>query len=113
TIVVRLYGPDMDALREKAKEVENAMKTVEGVVNLKVEPLVLVPQFEVRLIPEKAEPFGLTAGHVRRASTTLLKGAKVGEIYDKQKKFDVVVCGVPSTGADEAALKNLPIDTPL
>ena len=113
TIVVRLFGPDMDGLREKAKEVEKEMKTIEGVVNLKVEPQVPVPQFEVRLIPEKAEPFGLTAGHVRRASTILLRGAKVGEVYDKQKKFDVMVWGIPSTRTDETALKNLPIDTPL
>jgi Cu/Ag efflux pump CusA len=113
TIVVRLYGPDMDGLRAKAKDVEAAMKSVPGVINLKVEPQVLVPQFEVRLIPEKAEPFGLTAGHVRRASTVLLKGAKVGEVYDQQKKFDVLVWGSPSTRTDETALKNLPIDTPL
>ena len=36
--------------------------TVPGVINLKVEPQVLVPQIEVRLRPEAAERFGLTAG---------------------------------------------------
>ena len=83
-----------------------------GVINLKVEPQVLVPQIEVRLRPEAAERFGLTAGHVRRASTTLLKGTKVGEVYEGQKKFDVVVWGVPSVRSDLAAIRALPIDTP-
>ena len=54
--------------------------------------------------------YGLTAGHVRRASTTLLKGLKVGEVFDGQKKFDVVVWGVPGTRADPAAIRALPID---
>src|SRR5262249_41693289 len=73
SIVVRLFGPDVAVLRTKAKDVERVMGEVAGVVNLKVEPQVLVPQVEVRLRPEAAERFGLTPGQVRRATTTLLK----------------------------------------
>jgi CzcA family heavy metal efflux pump len=112
TIVVRLYGPDHDALRAKAKEVEAAMAAVPGVTNLKVEPQVNVAQIEIRLRPEAARKYGLTAGHVRRASTTLLKGLKVGEVYEGQKKYDVMVWGVPETRSDPAAIRDLPIDLP-
>lgn len=112
TIVVRLYGPDQNVLREKAKQVEAVMKTTDGVINLKVEPQVVIPQIEVRLRPDAAERYGLTAGHVRRASTTLLKGTKVGEVYEGQKKFAVVVWGVPSVRNDISAVQALPIDTP-
>jgi CzcA family heavy metal efflux pump len=111
-LVVRLYGPEMDVLRSKAKEVEAAMGQVAGVINLKVEPQVLVPQIEVRLRPDAAERYGLTAGHVRRASTTILKGAKVGEVFEGQKKFDVVVWGVSAVRKDLSAIRELPIDTP-
>jgi CzcA family heavy metal efflux pump len=112
TIVVRLYGPEQEVLRAKAKEVEAAMATVPGVTNLKVEPQVLIPQIEVRLRPDAAERYGLTSGHVRRATTTLVRGLKVGEVFEGQKKFDVVVWGVPSARADLAAVRALPIDTP-
>jgi CzcA family heavy metal efflux pump len=112
SIVVRLFGPDLAVLRAKAKEAEKAMAAVEGVTNLKVESQVLVPQIEVRLRPDAAARFGLTPGHVRRATTTLLKGLKVGEVYEAQKRFDVVVWGVPGCRADITALQELPIDTP-
>jgi CzcA family heavy metal efflux pump len=112
SIVVRLFGPDLDALRAKAKEVEKVMGSVEGVTNLKVESQVLLPQIEVRLRPEAAERYGLTPGHVRRATTTLLRGAKVGEVYEGQKRFDVVVWGEPACRDDLTALRALPIDTP-
>ncbi len=112
TIVVRLYGPDQAVLRTKAKEVEAAMAKVAGVANLKVEPQVLIPQLQVRLKPEKAEQYGLTAGHIRRASSTLLKGSKVGEVFEGVKKYDVVVWGVPSLRSDITAVQDLPIDTP-
>jgi CzcA family heavy metal efflux pump len=111
-IVVRLYGPDLEMLRAKAKEIEKAMGKVAGVVNLKVESQVVVPQVEVVLRPEAAERFGLTAAHVRQASTTLLKGNKVGEVFDGQKRFDVVVWGVPGVRSDLAAIQALPVDTP-
>jgi CzcA family heavy metal efflux pump len=110
SVVVRLYGPDTAVLRAKAKEVEAAMKDVDGVTNLKVEPQVLVAQIDVRLRPDDLAKFGLTPGHVRRASTTLLKGQKVGEVFDGQKKFDVVVWGSKDLRADLQSVQNLPID---
>lgn len=112
SIVVRLFGPDMAVLRTKSKEVERAMSQVSGVTNLKVEPQVLVPQIEIRLRPEVAERFGLTAGQLRRATTTLLRGTKVGEVYEGQKRFDVVVVGVDAIRSDIASLQEIPIDTP-
>jgi CzcA family heavy metal efflux pump len=112
SIVVRLFGPDLDVLRAKAKEAEKVMGSVEGVTNLKVESQTLLPQIEVRLRPEAAERYGLTPGHVRRATTTLLKGTKAGEVYESQKRFDVVVWGVSSCRDDIASLRLLPIDTP-
>ncbi len=112
TIVVRIYGPDLAKLREKAKEVSTVMAEVEGIADLKVEAQILVPQLEVKLKPEAAAQFGLTAGDVRRAATTLVKGVKVGELYDQQKIFDVFVWGVEKIRDDVTALRTLPISTP-
>lgn len=112
SIVVRLYGPELTVLRAKAKEVEKVMSAVPGVTNLKVEPQVLVAQIEVRLRPDAAARFGLTAGQVRRGVTTLLRGTRVGEVYEGQKKFEVVVWSVPEVRNDLAALQALPLDTP-
>jgi CzcA family heavy metal efflux pump len=112
TIVVRLYGPDLAVLRQKAQEVGAVMERVPGVTNLKVEPQVLVPQVAVRLRPEAAERLGLTPGQVRRAATTLVKGTKVGETYEGQKIFDVLVWGEDRVRQDVQSLRQLPIDTP-
>ena len=112
TIVVRLYGPDIDVLRAKAQEIYAAAHDLEGVANLKVEQQVLVPQIDVRFRPDAAARLGLTPGDVRRAATTLVKGLKVGEVYDQQKVFDVFVWGVESVRSDPSAIRELPIETP-
>lgn len=111
SIVVRIYGPELQALREKAREVAAVMENVEGVNNLKVEPQVLVPQVDIRLRPHAAERFGLTPGQVRRAVTTLLRGTIVGEVYENQMKVDVMVWGNPGCRTDLTALHELRIDT--
>jgi Cu/Ag efflux pump CusA len=53
----------------------------------------------------------VTPGQVRATLATLLQGTKVGEIYDEQKVFDVVVWSVPAVRSDLFAIKRLPIDT--
>ena len=112
TIVVRLYGPDLAMLRDKAAEIGKAIAGVQGVVNLKVEPQALVPHIEVRLRPEAAANFGLTPGHVRRAAATLIRGTKVGEIYRDQKPVDVTVWGAERVRHDLASMREAAIDTP-
>ncbi len=61
---------------------------------------------------EAARRFGLTPGRVRQAATTFIQGTKVGEIYDNQKIFDVVVWGIPEIRGNIDALRDLRIDTP-
>jgi CzcA family heavy metal efflux pump len=112
TIVVRVFGPDLATLRAKAKEVERAISGVEGVTSLKVEQQVLVPQIDVELKPEAMTRLGMTPGDVRRAATALVRGVKVGELYQDQKIFDVTIWGIPKVRQDFSSLRELLIETP-
>lgn len=112
TIVVRLFGSDLGVLRERAQAIAAAIRDVEGVIDLKPEPQVLIPQLEVRVRPEALERFGLTPGQVRRAAVTLLKGAKVGEVYEGMRIYDVAVWGVEDVRRDPGAVRDLMIDAP-
>ncbi|MCA9037297.1 MAG: efflux RND transporter permease subunit [Planctomycetaceae bacterium] len=112
SIVIRIYGPDLEQLQEHAQQVSDVMKEVDGVTNLKIEPQVLIPQIVVRLRPDAAARFGLTPGDVRSATTTLIRGTQVGEIFEDQKIFRVVVWGEESIRRDVDSVKRLLIDTP-
>ncbi len=112
SIVVRIYGSDLEGLRAKAAEVGKAIGGVQGVANLKIEQQVSVPQIEVRLKPDAAARLGLTPGDVRRAATTLIKGQKVGELYEAQQINDVVVWGAAHIRTDLEAIRRLRISLP-
>ena len=56
--------------------------------------------------------FGLTPGDLRRVTEVLLTGNKVGELYEDQKVFDVVVRGTPQRRREHRRAARHLIDTP-
>lgn len=112
SIVVRLYGPDLDQLRSTAKEIEAVIKPIDGVTTLKVEPQVLVPQIAIELKLDAVSQFGLTPGMLMQSVSTLVNGIQVGEMYRDQAIFPVVVRGNDDLRTDLATLGDMMVDTP-
>lgn len=111
-IVVRIFGTDLDVLRSKAQEAAAAMASVDGVTNLKVEPSMTVPRVTIRMRPAAADAFGLTAGGLRRAVSTLVQGTTVGEVFEGERAYAVVVWGTPGVRDDPLRLGDVLVDTP-
>jgi CzcA family heavy metal efflux pump len=112
TIVVRIEGPDLERLQTHAGAVRDALAPVPGVVDLKAQPQVLVPQIEVKFRSDRAERLGLTSGDVRRAVTTVVHGAKAGEFFEDQRFFDVVVWGTSESRSSVDAVRALRLSVP-
>jgi Cu/Ag efflux pump CusA len=70
------------------------------------------PTLEVETNLAAAQRYGLNPGDVRRTATTLFSGLLVGNLYEDQKVFDVVVVGKPSLTSTPANLANVLIDAP-
>ncbi|MEN3279457.1 MAG: hypothetical protein V7607_597, partial [Solirubrobacteraceae bacterium] len=111
-VAVRLYGQSYRVLGQKAREVKRAMSGVDGVRNPESDPLTTQPTYQVRVKLGAALRQGLKPGDVRRAAGTLTQGLVVGDFFDQQKVFEVVVVGKPSHRPSIDTLRALPIDTP-
>lgn len=111
-IVVRVYGNDLDVLADKAHEVTLALTEVDGIVDAQANLHTEEPQVEIEVDLAAAEQHGLKPGDIRRQATTLLSGIHVGNLYEEQKVFDVVVWGVPELRANLTNIHDLMIDTP-
>src|SRR5512138_541255 len=112
TFVVRIYGPDLKGIHEKADEVEQALKGIPGIENLNVQLQSEVPQIQVEVNLPAAQKYGLKPGDVRRASGTLLAGEEVGDLFRDGHAYDVNVWSTPETRSSLSSVLNLPIDTP-
>jgi CzcA family heavy metal efflux pump len=112
TVVIRIYGPDLEGLREKADEVLAALEGIDGVVDLKKELHMETPQIEIEVDLAKAQQYGLKPGDVRRAAAFLIQGEEVGDIFINGKTYDVNVWSTPETRDSLTDIQNLWIDTP-
>ena len=111
-IVVRIYGHDLDILHSKASEVREALKGIDGIIDLHVEFHEKIPQIEVKVDLAKAQPYGLKPGDVRRAATTLVAGEEAGDILRGNRTYDVQVWSIPEARNTLTNIRELQIDTP-
>jgi CzcA family heavy metal efflux pump len=111
-IVVRIYGPDLHVLRDKAEEVRQAMSEISGVAALHKELMVEVPQVQVQVKLEEAQRYGLKPGDVRRASAALVAGNEVGDIFTGGRTYDVHVWSSKEFRHSLNSLQNMLINTP-
>lgn len=88
-LAVKVFGPDLSELRRLGAQVEGVLKDVPGVVDLQLEPLVLVPQLKIAADREEAARFGIAPGALAEDLETALNGSVVGSLIEKQRLFDV------------------------
>jgi CzcA family heavy metal efflux pump len=112
SLVVRVFGDTTDGLRSSAEEVKKAMTGINGIADSRIRLPVQQPTLEVEVDLAKAQQYGIKPGDVRRAAATLLSGIQVGNLFEEQKVFEVVVWGTPETRHSLSSVRDLLIDTP-
>jgi CzcA family heavy metal efflux pump len=112
SIVVRIFGPDLETLRAKADEIKGVMSGIDGTADVKAERLVDIPQIQVTVDLAAAQRYGLKPGDVRRATSTVVSGEEVGDIFRAGRAYDVQVWSTPATRQNLDAIKAMLIDTP-
>jgi CzcA family heavy metal efflux pump len=109
-VAIKLYGPDLNVLREKGQQILRVMRTVRGAVDLQLEPQINVPQLVIKVDRERASRYGLTVGDLADDIETLLNGVTVSQVVEGQRTFDLFVRLAESARNDVEAIRNVPID---
>ncbi len=111
-ITVRIYGRELNVLREKSQEVKQALSKIDGIVDLHVELQEEIPQIEVEVDLAAAQRHGIKPGDVRRAAAYLVAGEEAGDICAAHRTYDVQVWSTPETRHSLTDIRELPINTP-
>ena len=111
-IAVKIFGPDLEQLRSLGAKVEEQMKTVEGIVDLQLEPQVPVPQIQIKFNRQAAGRYGLKIGELSEIIETALNGKVVSQVLEVQQTFDLVVWLQPEARNNLETIQNLLVDTP-
>ena len=111
-IAVKIFGDDLYTLRAIAKQVEAAMRDVPGVVDLSTEQQTEIPSVRVHFDRAALARYGMPVGAAAEALQTVFVGQEVGQVYEGQLAFPLVV-RYPLDGRDSIdAIRQTMIDTP-
>ena len=110
-IAVKLFGPELDRLRDLAKEVKGVMEGVPGVVDLARQPRAQIPFLTLDFDRDTIARHGLTTGEVGRAVRTAFTGTTASRVLEGQQAFDLVVRLPPEAKDDRDAIGETPITT--
>ena len=111
-VAVKLFGPDLLTLRSLAREIRDVMKEVEGVVDLQVEPQTHVPQLQIRLDRDAVGAYGLSMDTVHTVVDAGLNGEIVGQIFEEQRAWDLVVRFPQDARDDPEAIERIRVESP-
>ncbi|MBD1805328.1 efflux RND transporter permease subunit [Microcoleus sp. FACHB-SPT15] len=111
-IAVKIFGPDLEQLRIIGQQVNDVMKTVEGIVDLQLEPQVPIEQIQIKFDRAAASRYGLQVGQLSEIIETALNGRVVSQVLEKQQTFDLVVWLKPDARQNLDTIRNLLVDTP-
>jgi cobalt-zinc-cadmium resistance protein CzcA len=89
-VAVKLFGDDFDVLTAKAREIQEALATVEGHADLSVEQLTGQPVLQVRVKQDEIARYGIPARSVLELVESL-GGTPAGEVLEGQLRFPLAV----------------------
>ncbi len=111
-IAVKIFGSDLEQLHQIGVKVEEQMKTVEGVVDLQLEPQIPIEQIQVKFDRQAAGRYGLNVGELSEIIETSLNGQVVSQVLEGQQTFDLVVWLKSEYRNNLQTIQNLLVDTP-
>jgi len=111
-IVVRLFGQRLDKLEEQAAKVRESIAGIQGIVEPRIHQETSEPVVEIEVDLDKAKQYGVKPGEVRRSAAAMLAGIEVGNLFEEQKLFEVVVWGEPGVRHSVESIRNLLVDAP-
>ncbi|MBD7987610.1 CusA/CzcA family heavy metal efflux RND transporter [Luteimonas sp. MJ174] len=111
-VAVKVFGDDLDMLIEVAEQVEAVARQVDGAADVKTEQATGLPLLTI--VPDRAAlaRFGLNPGIVQQTIATAVGGQVASQLFEGDRRFDIVVRLPEQMRVDPTALQDLPIPLP-
>ncbi len=111
-VAVKIFGENLDILAQKANEIEPAIKNVEGASDIIIEKTEGLPQMAIQYDRSKIARYGLNIADLNEMIALSFAGKTVGNVFEGEKRFDMVVRLNETNRHDIEDLKKLYVTTP-
>jgi cobalt-zinc-cadmium resistance protein CzcA len=108
-VTVKVFGSELDKLVEIGGELKEIISKVEGAGDVEVDLAGKSPVLKILPKNEVLNRYGVQKGEILEAVSIALGGEEVGHMYEKDRRFPILVRMDESLRSDLDSIRNLPI----
>jgi cobalt-zinc-cadmium resistance protein CzcA len=109
---VKLFGDDLETLRQKGEEIARVVATVPGAEDVKVEQTAGLPVLRVKVDRDRCARYGISVSDVLDTVEAARAGKIVGTVFEGQRRFSLAVRFDDDTARTIEGLGNAPVAAP-
>src|SRR6185369_17417467 len=111
-IAIKLFGDDLDTLKNKADEIARIVARVRGAEDLKVEQVSGLPLLQIKPDRTAIARYGINVRDINDLVETIIAGKEAGQVYEGEQRFDLVVRLGEAASQDVETIKGLSVASP-
>jgi cobalt-zinc-cadmium resistance protein CzcA len=111
-VAIKLYGDDLDQLTTTGDAIAKVLARVPGAVDVRSAQTRGFPTFEIDFDREAISRYGLNIQEVADTVATAMGGRTAGQLFDGDRRFDIVVRTGDAQRSDLDAIGALPVMLP-
>lgn len=111
-VAIKVFGDDMDVLAELGEQVEAIAQGVAGAADVKLEQVTGLPMLTVTPDRQALARYGLSMEDVQDAISIAMGGRAAGQLFEGDRRFDIVVRLPEALRNDLDRLAELPVPLP-
>ncbi len=90
-LAVKLFGEDLDTLKDKADEIASTLQTLQGAEDVQTAQVTGTPQLVIRPNREALARYGVNLSEVQETIRAAIGGVDAGQVFDGIRRFDIYV----------------------
>jgi cobalt-zinc-cadmium resistance protein CzcA len=108
-VAVKVFGDDPDVLLSTAEQIESVLNKIPGASDVKIEQSEGLPVLTINLNRNLLARYGLNVEEVQKIISISMGGEVAGEVFEGDKRFEIIVRLPESIRSDMDNLKRIPI----
>lgn len=111
-VAIKIFGDDLDILRQKAQEIEKILKGIDGASDVKVEQSSGLSTLQIEVKRDQVARYGIDVSDVQDVVSLAVGGKQAGLFFEGDKRFEIVVRLPEELRENLEVIKNLPVPIP-
>jgi len=111
-LAIKIFGPDMAVLQEKAEEIEAVIESIPGSADIQKDQITGTPQLLITVDRKAISRYGINVEDVQEMVRVAIGGEEAGQIFEGIRRFDILVRFVPEARTGKEVISRILVPAP-